>query len=489
MESNTESKRYRLNNKNYSTWATMMRAEMYGLGCLPLIKREPVSDFNDKNMKLYILIMKHLDEEHIAIVNSELGMDKEGEGLELWELFKKKYAGSEAHHQMLALGEFIDLEFKETKEFVKEVRNGISKIRTSGLDVKEQVIALLILKKLPKEFESLVRIIIQDSGSLKTEDVISKIEKDYLQFKINRNDKVAMVGQQQPTPRRTGKCYNCDIVGHSAKECRKPWTNYKFAPPKANISESEGISVSFIAVKEEETDDKEISFYDPIETEIEIFGDLGNNGYYSKEEIDTYQAMTGVVVANNAMSSTDAMILDSGASDHMFNNRKDFVNYVENEGKVEIGEIGRSVEIVGKGDIVLTSNNNTITLRNAFHVPSLPYCLISQTSLWNGGAQIVKTKEDKFEVTIDGKTLFDGKIKNRLPFPNLERKRNTCQISMEEHRRLGHPGGQIECDACRMGKQTRQPFSNQRERTQISGEELSVDVVGPISPVSLGGSQ
>lgn len=98
MESNTKSQRYRLNNKNYATWSTMMQAEMYSLGCLPIIKQESVVDFQDKNMKLYILIMKHLDEEHIAIVNSELGMDKEGEGLELWELFKKKYAGSEAHH-------------------------------------------------------------------------------------------------------------------------------------------------------------------------------------------------------------------------------------------------------------------------------------------------------------------------------------------------------------------------------------------------------
>ena len=144
MESNTETKRYRLKNKNYATWATMMQAEMYSLGCLPLVKREPVKGAVEKNMKLYVLIMKHIDEEHIAIVNSELGTDKEGEGLELWELFKKKYAGSEAHHQMLALGEFIDLEFKETKEFVKDIRNGISKICTSGLDVKEQVIALLI---------------------------------------------------------------------------------------------------------------------------------------------------------------------------------------------------------------------------------------------------------------------------------------------------------------------------------------------------------
>lgn len=86
--------------------------------------------------------------------------------------------------------------------------------------------------------------------------------------------------------------------------------------------------------------------------------------------------MTGTIIANSAMSSTDAMILDSGASDHMFNNKEDFVNYVEHNGKVEVGEVGRSVDIVGKGDVVLTSNHNTITLRNAYHVPSLPYCLI-----------------------------------------------------------------------------------------------------------------
>lgn len=183
----------------------MMRAEMYSSGGLALIKRETVTDIEDKNMKLYILIMKHLDEEHIAIVNSELCPEKEGNGLELSEMLKEKYAGSEAHHQMIALGEFIDLEFKETKEFIREIRNGISKIRTSGLDMKEQVISLLILKKLPKEFESLIRIIIQDKDNLKVEDVIHKVERDYIQFKIKPEDKVAMMGQQ-PVPKKTGKC-------------------------------------------------------------------------------------------------------------------------------------------------------------------------------------------------------------------------------------------------------------------------------------------
>lgn len=76
MEANNDTKRYCLNNKNYATWATMMRAEMYSSGALAIIKREAVSNIEEKNMKLYVLIMKHLDEEHIAIVNSELGAEK-----------------------------------------------------------------------------------------------------------------------------------------------------------------------------------------------------------------------------------------------------------------------------------------------------------------------------------------------------------------------------------------------------------------------------
>ena len=76
MGNNTENKRYCLNGKNYVTWSTMMRAELYGSGRLAIIKKESVVEYEDKNMKMYILIVKHLDEEPVAIVNSELGPDK-----------------------------------------------------------------------------------------------------------------------------------------------------------------------------------------------------------------------------------------------------------------------------------------------------------------------------------------------------------------------------------------------------------------------------
>ncbi|KNZ49390.1 uncharacterized protein VP01_5048g1 [Puccinia sorghi] len=205
----------------------MMRAKLYGLGLMTLIKQEETVnisgedaaadlDIAGKTPKIYVLLMKHLDKEHIAVVNSELGPEKEGNGVAVWDLFRKKYAGSKAHHQMISLGEFINIEFKETQDFVKNICNRISKIRTTGLDVKEQVLALLILKKLPKEFESLVRIIITDNSNLKIEEVIGKIERDHIKFKVKKLENVEMVGQGQ---RRTIKCYNCGLEGHSAKIC------------------------------------------------------------------------------------------------------------------------------------------------------------------------------------------------------------------------------------------------------------------------------
>lgn len=245
---------------------------------------------------------------------------------------------------------------------------------------------------------------------------------------------------------------------------------------------------------ENQDGDVDMDFYDPIATEIEIFGDLGNDGFYSQEEIDlameekANHAMTGIITTNSMACSNGSIILDSGASDHMFNSIGDFSNYVEHNGKVEIGEVGRSIEIKGKGDIVLTAHNNTITLCNVYHVPALPYCLISQTALWNKGAQVIKTTGDNFEVRVKNKKLFDGIIKNRLPFPHLERKRPTCQVSIDEHKKMGHPGGQDDCEACKLGKQTRKSFAKQREKTNIAGEEISADVVGPISPIFIGGS-
>ena len=152
------------------------------------------------------------------------------------------------------------------------------------------------------------------------------------------------------------------------------------------MGETEPMNVSFIAnVVEDKSQDEDITFYNPIQAEIEIFGNLGK----TKNIVNT-SALTRIISANNAIGFSESIIVDSGASDNMFNNKNNFSNLVEHHRKVDIGEVGKSVGIEGKGDVVLTANSNTINLRNAYYIPSLPYCLISQTALWNNGGQVWK---------------------------------------------------------------------------------------------------
>ncbi|CAH7678733.1 expressed protein [Phakopsora pachyrhizi] len=169
--------------------------------------------------------------------------------------------------------------------------------------------------------------------------------------------------------------------------------------PKANVGEVEGIhgSVAFLGVattKQEnniglvgqiymnEIEDNNIIFFEldkesrnmtenhnGIATELEIFGNLG------ELETKTYEgnvicAMTGTVVGATALAEeVNSFLLDSRALDHIFTERNKFYNYQPIEGKVEIGEVGRSVDIVGKGDVTLYSNNLAVHFRNAYHVP------------------------------------------------------------------------------------------------------------------------
>ncbi|KAI8447566.1 hypothetical protein BY996DRAFT_6525039 [Phakopsora pachyrhizi] len=309
-----------------------MKAKHYGQGLMELVKRKETAGtsrtgtksagFENQKLKVYVLLMKHLDEEHVAI--------------------KSK-----------VMGKFINLEFKERKEFVKSIRSGISKIQTTGLEIQEQVLAFLILKKLPKEFESLVRIIISDNVSSKIEEVIEKIERDHLQLKVKKAENVAMTVNQ--TPKRLMKCYNCGIDGHSAKIYPKEWSNYKFATPKANIGETTNDKTgAFLGIASprwesnaatnedlvEELEDNELVFFNPENKQerIKIFGNLGELETKAYES-NVICAMTGIVVGNTeTVSGANSILLDSGASDHMFIDKDNFHNYQQMEGKVGIGE-------------------------------------------------------------------------------------------------------------------------------------------------------
>lgn len=118
-------------------------------------------------------------------------------------------------------------------------------------------------------------------------------------------------------------------------------------------------------------------------------------------------------------SLTVSSILDSGCSDVMYKARADFQTYTECSSSVSIGEVGCSVESVGYGTVAVTGAGGVVIFKDALHVPALPYNPVSLSALWKRGAQVVHRGNDCFSVFIELRLVFDGFIKNRLPFSKI----------------------------------------------------------------------
>ncbi|MBW0534003.1 hypothetical protein O181_073718 [Austropuccinia psidii MF-1] len=178
-------------------------------------------------------------------------------------------------------------------------------------------------------------------------------------------------------------------------------------------------------------------------------------------------------------------ILDSGANNHMFTSKSDFTDLRISSGGVQIGQEGVKILIKGRGKVLKISNNNKIVFNNALYVPDLPYKLISLSKIWKGKGNLERLQNNKFQVIQNEKKIFNGNIENGLLHITFDN--NNAFLS--KHERLGHGGKSYNCEACKMGNSTRILFNGKIERPNQPLDEVSVDLMGPITPTSLGGAK
>ncbi|MBW0465187.1 hypothetical protein O181_004902 [Austropuccinia psidii MF-1] len=144
-------------------------------------------------------------------------------------------------------------------------------------------------------------------------------------------------------------------------------------------------------------------------------------------------------------------MIHSGENRHMLSNQEDFIQYKPCNGKVPIGKQGSKVSLI-----------------------------------WENNGILKKKNHQKFSICKGKDEIFNGNIRNGLLEVDFDYDVIDAQVS--EHGRLGHIGQTGNCEACKSGKTTRSSFKKDLERTKVPLEELSVDLMGPMSPTSIGGS-
>ena len=213
-------------------------------------------------------------------------------------------------------------------------------------------------------------------------------------------------------------------------------------------------------------------------------------------------------------------ILDGGATDHMTNRKDLFVDMKPLTGKVEVGD-GHPIDIEGIGTVKLNISSECggfiLEFKNVLYIPELKDNLISQgmlddlgmkfstcqgvTEISDSGKVFLKALKvgTLYYITTDGGTSI-SEIK-QLQEDSSERKVSRMGSPLW-HNRLGHlseenlkkikviqvQGKQDEdCESCCEGKMKRLQFpSGEGEKATKLLERIHSDVVGPISPNTLG---
>ncbi|MBW0534203.1 hypothetical protein O181_073918 [Austropuccinia psidii MF-1] len=198
----------------------------------------------------------------------------------------------------------------------------------------------------------------------------------------------------------------------------------------------------------------------------------------------------------------DQILLDCGATHHMFNSRKFFTS-LTNSAPIDVstGDSISSLTAVGVGTANLIYKTKVLTLSDCLYVPNIKCNLISLLALFKNKL-IINQCGNKFNLETNGKVIANGRIVKRLMYVdyNLPTAHLTTSQHSLWHNRLGHPGKAVleslglptyksKCTVCALNKAHKQPFSKSFEEARNPLDCIHLNVVGPIHPISISGFQ
>uniref|UniRef100_A0AAV1T9V0 Polyprotein n=1 Tax=Peronospora matthiolae TaxID=2874970 RepID=A0AAV1T9V0_9STRA len=253
----------------------------------------------------------------------------------------------------------------------------------------------------------------------------------------------------------------------------------------------------------------------------------GKHGHKSSQCHSVKQSRSGdefvFSASSEKLESSATWLLDSGASRHMTDDERDFVEYENLTTPISITVAnGQHLMAKGTGSVrFVLENSRTVMLKKVLHVPKLDKKLVSVPALTARGV-LVQSKRNQAVLTSNGITvavinrvgkLFAWNVKQDVVLEAYKAESTTKEDdeSGPWHARLGHVStsklNQVMkacdgitklsatedgvCDGFSRGKMTNSPFRHTSGSTVKTSQPLKIvhtDLMGPMNPKSKGGA-
>ena len=468
---------------------------------------------------------------------------------ERWDKVKAEFSVKSQYAEADMLTSFSEMRCPrggDVRSFLGSMRVKREELAAVGVTMSDKEYRSAIIKSLPEEMSKFASglltaaRVLTPSTSIDPDILIDHIseEADRLSARRKRDGGSSGKGKQPQVQdealaatqgdggkkRRKGKCHNCGIAGHWARECRKP---KKDQPSTNNQNQSAGQSSQQQSQpptyqNATKAENKPVGSANAVDDEPDGCWSAVFVGAEVTAPLECEEAGAGATLSGGLAAAAITQVeevkparfelYDSGATRHISPYRNDFTSYRTLEPPVFLHAAnGQQFPAVGTGTMVISTPNggeqSALTLEKVLHAPSVGYTLVSLGALDTLGYRIAiggghleiksrggerlaligRTPRGLYRVSHEGEACYAVEIVS----------------IMELHRRMGHiapasarklvtdglvtgialdsSSQEEHCEACIYARATRQPVPKLRVSTQAKafGDEIHTDVSGP----------
>ncbi|MBW0500541.1 hypothetical protein O181_040256 [Austropuccinia psidii MF-1] len=356
---------------------------------------------------------------------------------------------------------------RNLQSFISELRQSLNKIKTVGIEVGIKTLAFAILTKLPDNFNSLIEKVMLNTKTQGSPDAIlnllhdAALKEEALKSPIESNMDSRMELNRETFKSKT--IHYCSNGHHNPLASHPPEKCWQLHPEKCPDR-------------------------------------------YQRDTKTNYTFARALLTKNKTLIQGDVLniALDTGASDHMLNNKSFFLslNKMKNS-TISTGCDSSSLTAIGKGTAKTIDQNGVCwTLKNSLYVPKLNTTLVDLLQLTS--KITIKSTGENVNVFLNDATtpsflcarskVLETKVKIGIKCLST---RNCLW-----HQRLGHlndkatktliltykAAGEV-CNECVKGKLTGIPFSHSFQTASHALEVVHMDLCRLMHTQSLSGTR
>ncbi|KNZ54267.1 hypothetical protein VP01_2994g3 [Puccinia sorghi] len=480
-----------LTDENYSIWKDKMEALLQLRGVLTKLNSPIMPLTDDENDELKLLLIAKMDN---VTHNNVVTTDNANSAKSLWLAIKERFASSQASNRARVFNDFLYLSFKEdaVESFITNVRVAMKKLIDVGIDLPKDVLAYLILFKFPPTLNTLKRQLMHTDKNLTAEFVCDHLT----QF-------------NNETRAESKESTSTEAALFTGKQNKQNSSKKNNNQPKSSQRCTEG----FHNPKQDENHTSDTCWHLHPDRAPDWWKESQAKWKANKEKSQTGQAnyyMSLLTLWINQGDAESRLILDSGASAHIFNDKRFFSELeLKNLDVIKTGKAGATLPIAGQGTVRLKWGKATITLSNCLYVPDIVINLVSAGALDAKGCTL-SSNAGRFKVDYQNLKVFEGKINGNLytidnpsevGSESMINLTTDGQLLQQIHESFGHASVArlskfipdsitqkkrdcFECTACAVAKITKSPFKGISTLASKPFERIHLDLIGPISPQS-----